>query len=146
MADPSRVRLILACCASGLIAAACAGYAPATGAARDDLTGTRWVASAINGAPIAGPRSPTLSFEVDYRLTGSGGCNRLFAVYEVEDESIDVRGLGRTKMACAEPVMSIEEAFVDILDDANSYDRDASGRLVIAAADGRSVVLAPSSG
>ena len=55
---------------------------------------------------------------------------------------IDVRALGRTEMACATPVMSQEDAFLDVLDKAAQYEHEQN-RLVIRAEDGRSIVLAP---
>ncbi len=134
----SRKTLVAACCLSGLIAGACASYAPSPAAMAYELVGTHWVAESINGRAIAGPNMPQLSFGAEYRLSGSGGCNRVFGVYEAADKHIDLRGLGRTERACEAPIMAQEDAFLDVLKDADRYDRGA-GRLVITAEDGRSV-------
>lgn len=138
----SRTPLLLLCCLCGAIAAACASYAPppSRAALAYELSGTRWVATSINGAPVAGAMKPQIAFSPEYQLSGSGGCNRLFGVYEAQDERIDVRGLGHTERACPPPVMAQETAFLGVLKDASHYDRD-QGRLVITADDGRSVTF-----
>ncbi|WP_395644645.1 META domain-containing protein [Terricaulis sp.] len=134
----SRRTLVSLTVASGLAAAACASYAPPRGPAYT-LAGTRWTAESINGQPVAGA-APQIAFGAEYRLTGTGGCNRLSGVYETAGDRIAVRGLGRTRMACAAPVMSQEEAFVSILDSANTVTQDGD-RLVIAADDGQNVTF-----
>lgn len=138
----SRTTMLALCCVCGAIAAACASYAPppSSAALAYELSGTRWVATSINGAPVAGSPKPQIAFSPEYRLTGSGGCNNLFGVYEAQDERIDVRGLGHTERACAAPLMTQETAFLGVLKDASRYDRD-QGRLVITADDGRSVTF-----
>lgn len=141
-ASSLRLRLGAACLASGLIAAACAASAPEP-APSSELAGTRWVALAIDGAPIAGPRRPELAFLPEDRIAGNGGCNRLFGVYEAKSGFIDVRGLGRTEMACEPPVMNREEAFLEILRRAARYER-SDDRLIIVGEDGRRLTLTAS--
>lgn len=147
MRELSRPVLIALCGACGAFAAACASYAPPPSheAMAYELVGTHWVAASINGAPVAGAAKPQISFSPEYQLSGSGGCNALFGVYEADNDHIDVRGLGHTQRACAAPVMAQETAFLGILKDANRYDRD-QGRLVITAEDGRSVTFESASG
>lgn len=147
MRELSHPVLIALCCACGALAAACASYAPPPSreALAYELAGTQWVAASIDGAPVAGAAKPRLAFSPEYQLTGSGGCNALFGVYEAQDDRIDVRGLGHTERACAAPVMAQETAFLGILKDASRYDRD-NGRLVITADDGRSVMFESASG
>jgi heat shock protein HslJ len=135
-----RVRLAAACVASGLITAACASYGANIGAPVSDLTGTRWVANAINGDLVTGAAAPQLSFGVEDRLSGSGGCNNIFGVYEADAGQIVVRALGQTERACAQPVMVQEQAFLAVLQSAARYEREA-GRLVIVSEDGGSVTL-----
>lgn len=139
----SRRTLVSLTIASALAAAACASYAPQRGP-QYTLAGTRWVAHSINGEPVAGA-TPQITFGAEYRLTGTGGCNRLFGVYETEGDRIDVRGLGRTRMACDAPVMTQEDTFVSILDSAATITQSGD-RLVIAAEDGRSVTFEQASG
>lgn len=134
---PPRVLAAL-CCASALIAVACASSVPP--ALSSDLAGTRWAVQSINGANTAGRAS--VVFAAEDRISGAAGCNRFFGVYEARDGNIDVRALGRTEMACDQPVMSQENAFLDVLDKAAQYRREAD-RLVITAENGGNIVLAP---
>ena len=48
------------------------------------------------------------------RVTGSGGCNRLFGDYTLSGDSLSFSGVGSTKMACATG-MDIETAFLPAL-------------------------------
>lgn len=141
-AFPRRFPLAIACCFSGLLAAACAALAPETPISTSELSGTRWVASSIDGAPVAG-RPPEITFGAEDRLSGTGGCNRLFAVYEAARGFLDVRGLGRTEMACDRQVMRQEEAFVDVLQNAERYQREED-RLIITGENGATVELSAS--
>lgn len=136
-----RLRLIIACVASGVVAAACAAQAPSS-SANTDLVGTRWIAALIDGAPVRAGHAPVLVFGTGDRLTGSGGCNALTAFYEADNGNIDVRGLGRTEMACDTSVMVQEDAFFDLITEATRYAREGD-RLVITAANGRNLVLTP---
>jgi putative lipoprotein len=135
---PPRILAGLAC-ASALIAAACASSAPP--ALSSDLAGTRWAVESIDGAAIAG-QAPSVVFAQEDRISGAAGCNHFNGVYEAQNGAIDVRAIGRTKMACDAPVMRQEDALLDVLDKAAQYRRD-NGRLVITADDGRSIVMSP---
>lgn len=139
----NRVSLIAACFVSGLIAAACAAVAPDRASApASELAGTRWVAQSIAGEPVAGA-APTLAFNADDRLSGSGGCNTLTAVYETEAGAIAVRALGATERACADDEMMRQElAFLALLAKAARYEREAM-RLVLADETGQNIVFAP---
>lgn len=134
---PPRAALALACCAGGLIAAACSNSAP--DGPRAPLAGTRWIAQLIDGVAVS-ERPPQIAFTEHDRVRGTGGCNSLFAIYEASDERIDVRGGGRTEMLCEAPIMRQEDAFIAVLDEATHYRRDGE-RLVLTTSDGRSVVF-----
>lgn len=129
--------------ASGLAAAACASMSPA--ALSSDLAGTRWLVQAIVGGGPSQVRQAEVRFAPEDRISGTAGCNRFFGVYEAAEGAIDVRALGRTEMACDPPVMQQEEAILAVLDKAEHYQLEGE-RLVITAADGRRLVLAPAAG
>ncbi|MBL8531785.1 MAG: META domain-containing protein [Hyphomonadaceae bacterium] len=120
-----RASLAAACMASGLIAGACASLSPNTDAPISELTGSRWVAEAINGAPVAPASAPEIAFAAEDRLSGTSGCNAIFGFYEAEAGLIAVRGLGHTERACAEPIMTQEQAFLAVLHNAARYERGA---------------------
>jgi heat shock protein HslJ len=57
----------------------------------------------------------TLSGGAEKRVTGSGGCNRMFGSYTLEGTALAFGGVGATKMACAEG-MDTESAFLSALE------------------------------
>jgi heat shock protein HslJ len=129
--------------ASGLAAAACASMSPS--ALSSDLAGTRWHVSAIVGDGPGQVRQARVEFAPEDRISGSGGCNRFFGVYEAAGGAIDVRALGRTEMACETPLMEQEEIILAVLDKAERYELQGD-QLVITADDGRRLVLTRASG
>lgn len=136
----SRAALLIACCVSGLITAACATKAPP--ALSSDLAGTRWSVQAIDGRPVSG-RAPSVTFAREDRISGAAGCNSYFGIYEAENGAIDVRALGHTERACDAPIMRMEQTFLSVLDKAQRYQHE-DDRLVITADDGHNLVLTPS--
>lgn len=139
----SRSSLIALCLACGLLAAACESVSPPEYAAlvQSELAGTRWIAARIDGAPVSG-RAPRIAFAPEDRLSGSGGCNTLSAVYEAEAGAIAVRALGATERACDDAVMQQETAFLALLAKAAHYQRE-DARLVLADETGRSIEFTP---
>jgi heat shock protein HslJ len=121
--------------ASALVAAACASSAPEAA-----LSGTRWQAQSIEGAPVA-YRTPTIEFAAD-RISGTGGCNRYFGMYQITGAQISVGGVGSTEMACEPVVMAQEAAFHTALGDARSFRREGE-TLVLASATGDVLVFRP---
>jgi heat shock protein HslJ len=135
---PHRIPLRLTACMSALVAAACASLAPAPSS---DLAGTSWAVQSINGQATQ-IRTPSVEFAPEDRISGAGGCNRFSGVYEAANGAIAVRALGRTEMACDQPLMRQEDAFFTVLDEADQYRRDGE-RLVITTGAGRFMVLSP---
>jgi heat shock protein HslJ len=66
-------------------------------------------------------------------LGGSGGCNRYFGPYEVSGSSLTVGMLGSTMMFCGEPegVMDQEQAFLDAMQSAASFEVSAEQLLIL---------------
>jgi heat shock protein HslJ len=130
-----RTALVTAGCISGLAAAACASNVPIAA-----LSDTRWTVASLNGEPLA-ERAPTIEFGRD-RISGSGGCNRYFGGYEITGtDTIVIRGVGSTEMAC-EPmaIMTREQAYFTALDGVRSYRRDGD-RLTLSSVAGPTIVL-----
>jgi heat shock protein HslJ len=90
------------------------------------------------------PMSPTLTL-TDTRVTasfdgttvtGTGGCNNYFASYTVDGDSLTIQpGAGSSMMACDEPVMAQETAYLMLLNGAASFAVEADA-LTITTADG----------
>jgi len=136
----SRTSLTILCFACALLAAACESLSSETGVATSALSGPRWVAQSIDGAPVEGGRL-YIQFNAADRLAGSGGCNALTAIYEVGEAAIAVRALDVGERSCEAELMRQEARFVDVLAGAARYER-ADGRLIIADAQGRRMVFA----
>jgi hypothetical protein len=65
----------------------------------------------------------TAVFGEDGALTGSAGCNRYTAGYEIDGDSISIGPAASTRMFCAEPegVMEQETAYLAALESAATY-------------------------
>lgn len=103
---------------AAIAAAACASMAPGAQA----LAGTSWTAQSINGQAIVGPRTPTLNFAAEQRVSGSGGCNSYFGAYTLRSGALSIGEMGRTEMACEVPIMQQEDTFLAALGDARAFD------------------------
>lgn len=126
----------LAASAVALFVSACAS-SPSANA--PDLSSTAWTATSINGAAVVGETAPRLQFGGEYRVFGSTGCNRFFGIYEQDGAALYLRGLASSRMACDEPVMAQETAYMAILGAANGFTATPGQSLVVQAADGRTV-------
>jgi putative lipoprotein len=89
------------------------------------LEGTRWKLIDISGTPpVSGSGveevNVTLTGE-GKRLSGSGGCNRLMGEYTLHRNSLRFKHIGSTMMACPDPVMKQEQAFMAALKDTTTY-------------------------
>ena len=90
----------------------------ATSAAAADLRGTRWQLVALGDKPVAAvdtQRAAHVILQPDSKqVAGSGGCNRMFGVYELNGDALRFSGIGSTKMACQDG-MDTETAFLPAL-------------------------------
>jgi heat shock protein HslJ len=79
----------------------------------------------------------TATFEAG-QVSGSGGCNRFGASYTLEGESVAIMPGPMTMMACPEPRMSVEQAFMAALGVTASY-QISGDQLVLLNAEGGTV-------
>ncbi len=88
----------------------------------NDLAGTNWLSSALNGElPISGT-AMYLQFGTDGTVSGSDGCNQLNTTYTQDGSSLTFGQAGAsTMMACPEPVMAQADAFNAALGATNSF-------------------------
>lgn len=90
-----------------------------------DLSGT-WLLSeaqsAQGGIELPEPARVTLEFQ-DGQVGGTAACNHYFAEVSIADDHITVEGIGQTEMACEEPLMSVESAYLSALGDVTSLDQ-----------------------
>lgn len=82
------------------------------------LRGTDWRLTALGDAPITVKdtvRAPRITLAPDSKqVSGSGGCNRMFGVYELKGDALRFSGVGSTRMACKSG-MDTESAFLPAL-------------------------------
>lgn len=106
------------------------------------LAGTSWLVTGYNNgreavvSTIAGTEL-TADFGADGTLSGSAGCNRYTATYEVSGTNLKIGPAASTRMACADPagVMEQETQFLQALATAATYRLDGD-RLELRTADG----------
>ncbi len=79
------------------------------------IVGTEWTLVSLNGADVTSS-APTLTLDDAGRLGGSGGCNRYGGSYTLTDGLLTISPLFSTRMACAEPIMAQEVAFLNALE------------------------------
>lgn len=103
----------------------------AGGVARaEGLAGSEWRPLQIGEHEPADSSRIFLRFEAAGRLSGHNGCNGFFGSYEITGDRIAIGPLGATQMACEQPVMELETAFMQMLGQARGFVRDGT-RLVL---------------
>ena len=85
------------------------------------LEGSQWILATLNGAEPLPDTTITARFEADGVLSGTDGCNRYGAQYEVDgDQLIITPGMG-TMMACLEPIMKQATDYMIALESAATH-------------------------
>lgn len=79
------------------------------------LTGISWRPITLGNETIPEDSGIFVSFAVDGGIKGRGGCNNFFGSLEQAESGVQVGPLGTTRMACPEPIMSRETAFLEAL-------------------------------
>ena len=87
-----------------------------------ELTAVRWQASFIGPETVPEDAGIWVQFEVDGSIGGHAGCNSFSGSLETADSGIKVGPLAATRMACPDPVMSLETAFLGALQQAVTFE------------------------
>jgi heat shock protein HslJ len=85
-------------------------------------------------SPMAGTEL-NASFAEDGKVSGASGCNTYLGSYTINGEKLTFGPLATTRMACPEPIMAQEQAFLAALASTAAYSMEA-GRPVLRSADG----------
>jgi heat shock protein HslJ len=85
------------------------------------LTGAQWRPISIAGESMPEDSGMSVSFEEDGSIKGHGGCNGFFGSLELKDGELVVGPLGSTRMACPEPIMQREFAFLQAIQNMEEY-------------------------
>jgi heat shock protein HslJ len=110
-----------------------------------DLDGTTWTLLEINkDQPALADTEVTISFQ-DGQISGSGGCNSYNGSFSLSEDNpflITIGPLASTQMACPEPILNQETAYLIALERVSRWGY-AYGRLALAYTDdqGNNVVL-----
>jgi heat shock protein HslJ len=111
------LRTVTVALAALLFAAACGstpGTTPSEPPAALDPSGSWQLAQGtVDGQPIAIDADARVTLVIDgSSVGGESACNNYFGELTVVDGRVTIGGLGGTEMACAEPVMAIEAAYL----------------------------------
>lgn len=107
-----------------------AATAPASSdASLGGLGGVNWVLMSIG--PNAAPTNPpiTLTFAPD-GIGGSAGCNTYFGQFQYDVSALTFSDIGSTLIACEEPVMTQEQAYLNALQTVTAY-QVTNGQLML---------------
>jgi heat shock protein HslJ len=70
-------------------------------------------AGTVDGRPLALIADAPVTFVVDgSNVTGRSACNQYFGQFALVDGRVSLSGLGGTEMACEEPIMTLEGAYL----------------------------------
>ena len=101
------------------------------------LENTSWQLTDISGEKIItkninGKETGIITLDIaDDRISGSGGVNKYFGSYTVDDGIIKMSNVGSTKMMGPEDLMKVEEKYFSILQNVTSFEIWDSGILVL---------------
>ncbi len=95
------------------------------------LVGPTWLMTAYNNgkqAVVSGVEDTevTAVFSADGQLSGSAGCNRYSASYEVDGANITIGAPATTRMMCAQPIMEQEAQYLAAIQLAATYNVQGS--------------------
>ena len=79
------------------------------------LTGISWRPVLVGNEAIPEDSGIFVSFEVDGSIKGRGGCNNFSGSLQQTKSGIEVGPLGATRIACPQPIMGRETAFLEAL-------------------------------
>jgi len=87
------------------------------------------------------PEAPITLVFADGRVAGDAGCNRYFTSYEADGDTLAIDDkIGHTMMACPEPVMAQEQAYLALLPQAAAFSIEGE-TLTLIDADGEALLV-----
>jgi heat shock protein HslJ len=96
------------------------------------LAGAAWQVETIYGERLVDGSSVTMTFDPEAdNVSGKGGCNSYGAPYTLSGDGITFSPPVSTEMACAEPLMTQESAFLKALAGITMFGVDESGALLM---------------
>jgi putative lipoprotein len=86
------------------------------------LTGVSWRPAVVGAESMPEDSGMFVQFEVDGSFKGNGGCNLFFGSLEQSDSGVSIGPIGSTRMACPEPIMNRETAFITALQTTKQFE------------------------
>ena len=86
------------------------------------LTGVNWRPAIVGAESMPEESGMFVQFEVDGSFKGHGGCNSFFGSLEQADSGVSIGPIGATRMACPEPIMNREAAFITALQNTKEFE------------------------
>jgi heat shock protein HslJ len=112
------LKSVIAAVAAVLLVAACGGASVTTTpseppAAVDPAGEWQLVAGTVDGRALMLLPDVPVTFVVEgSRVSGRSACNQYFGEFTIVDGKVTLGGLGGTEMACEEPIMTLEAAYL----------------------------------
>lgn len=103
-----------------------------------------WVLADMNGGGKPAANIMLLFDPGDHntsRVSGSSGCNRFSGGWQQNGATLKLGQFASTMMACPPPAMEIEQRFLATLGAVNNVTYTAAGEAILAAPDGRKLLL-----
>jgi len=96
--------------------------------------------SSISNKAVSG-NAPTLNFiELEKTIRGNTGCNNFFGNYTIDHSALSFNDISSTEMACEQPIMDVENAFLQALRNTGTYDIENSVLTLYSKSD-RNIIL-----
>lgn len=89
-----------------------------------------WKLVDLPGVTVPEGVEPTFEVAGDF-MSGASGCNRYMGGLALSGEGLSLQPGGMSMMACEDPLMQFEAAFVERLGRVGGFDIDETGRLVL---------------
>ncbi len=94
------------------------------GIASAQISGEPWQVTRVEGAAVPEPAKTRFVVEADGTFATSVGCNAMRGKAEIQGEHLAIGPMASTRMACPEPIASLETAYVRALQQAALFRRD----------------------
>ena len=93
------------------------------------------------GTTTSFEKVPYISFfALDKTIKGNTGCNSYFGNYTLDLYALSFNNIASTEMACDQPIMDVENAFMNALNSTGSY-QIQNGELTLFSKTDRSILL-----
>jgi heat shock protein HslJ len=109
-----------------VLAGAIAAAGPAAAQGGSAVTGVEWSAEEVLGEVLPPDAAVTLLLDGQGRAAGRSGCNRFTGGIEIGNGTMRFGLLAGTRMACAEPLMALEQKVFRVFETTRLFTLDGS--------------------